>query len=193
MLLGYARVSKTERQGGTAIATQVAALERAGVALERIYQDDGISGAVQMARRPGWAALAAFARPGDCIVTANTSRLSRDLLDGLTAVDGFLNAGIGFQFLSGLDLSDAADPDTRLRFNLELTLAEHQRRSIGVQTKAGHKRARDEGKHIGRPPALDAAAIAQAREWRAAGESVSEIGRRLGCARQVVRNALVEG
>ena len=190
MLLGYARCSVTERKGGTAIETQVDSLQREGVAPERIYQDDGVSGAVRMGRRPGWQALAAFARPGDVILAADTSRLSRDLQDGLNAVRAFLDAGIGFRFLTGLDLADTNDPDTELRFNLELTLAQHQRRVIGHKTREGHIRARAAGKHIGRPSFMNAERVAQAREWKAQGESISEISRRLGCARSVVRSAL---
>ena len=46
MFWGYARVSKSEKRGGTDIATQRRDLIAAGC--DRIFEDDGVSGVVPL-------------------------------------------------------------------------------------------------------------------------------------------------
>ena len=186
MLMGYARCSVSERQGGTAIATQTAALEREGAA--RVFADDGLSGGVALEKRPGWIALLDHLRPGDCIVMSDTSRLSRDLLNGLAEVRRLRRAGVGCRFLTGLDVSDPDAEDAELRLNLELSLAEHQRRVIGRKTRQGLARARAEGKTLGRRPEMTAERAAMAAEMLGGGATAAKTAAALGVSLPTLRH-----
>ena len=184
MLLGYARVSKTEERGGTRIDTQVDGLRRAGA--ERIEQDDGISGAVRLERRPAWQKLMDYARPGDTVLMSEVSRLSRDTLNGLQTVAELRERGIGVKFLSGLDCS-AENPDAELALTVELAIATRTRQGISANTLAGLKRARERGEVLGRRPAMTPDKESRAAEMLAAGASAKRTAETIGVSVPTLR------
>ena len=151
MLIGYARVSKSERRGGTDIATQTRDLAAAGC--ERVFADDGVSGIVPLGNRRGWCALIDYARAGDVVMMTETTRLARNMAPAWLVIEGLLEQGIGVKFILGLDLSNAG-PETITAVQFQMVAAEGQRRVMVQRVNAGLKRARDDGKVLGRPPAL---------------------------------------
>lgn len=192
MLLGYARVSKTESRMGPDIETQVAALRRAGVHRSGIYRDEGVSGGVDFDRRSGWSALMDTLEKGDVIVCFDVSRLSRDPVYGLTMVNALLKAGVGVRLLSGVELDTSADnPDALRSLTNLMGLAKQQRSMMSIRTREGQRRAKERGQSLGRPPRLSEQDIVRARDWRDAGASLSEVARRLGVSRATVRNGLL--
>jgi DNA invertase Pin-like site-specific DNA recombinase len=73
--LGYARVSTT----GQDLDAQRAALDAAGVDTQRLFTDQHSRSA--KTRRPGLAAMLAYARPGDTVVAAAIDRLGRSVAE----------------------------------------------------------------------------------------------------------------
>lgn len=73
--VGYARCS-TDKQD---LAAQRAALERLGVAPERIYTDHGLTGTSRA--RPGLDQALAAVRAGDTLVVPKLDRLARSVPD----------------------------------------------------------------------------------------------------------------
>jgi len=140
MLIGYARVS-TEDQN---LGLQLDALAHAGC--ERIYQDEGISGAATD-RRALNDALAALA-PGDVLVTWKLDRLGRSLAHLISITTRLEAEGIGFRSLS--EAIDTTTASGRLLFHVMGALAEFERALISERTRAGMAAAKARGQHLGR-------------------------------------------
>lgn len=148
--IGYARVS-TEEQS---LALQLDALRAAGC--EKIFHDDGISGAV--ASRPALRRALRAVRKGDVLVTWRLDRLGRSLGHLINLMTMLGERGIGF-----CSLTEAIDTTTaggRLCFHIMGALAEFERALISERTKAGMAAARIRGVRIGRPPKLNDEQIA---------------------------------
>jgi len=140
MLIGYARVS-TEDQN---LGLQLDALTHAGC--ERIFKDEGISGAIAD-RRALNDALAVLTH-GDVLITWKLDRLGRSLAH-LIAITSRLEAGgIGFRSLS--EAIDTTSASGRLLFHVMGAIAEFERSLISERTLAGMVAARARGQHLGR-------------------------------------------
>ena len=87
-LIGYARCS-TDKQD---LAAQRAALEKLGVALERIYTDRGLTGTNRS--RPGLDQALAAVRTGDTLVVPKLDRLARSVPDARTIADALVARGV---------------------------------------------------------------------------------------------------
>lgn len=140
MLIGYARVS-TEDQN---LGLQLDALTLAGC--ERIFQDEGISGATTD-RRALNDALVALA-PGDVLVTWKLDRLGRSLAHLIGITTRLEVEGIGFRSLS--EAIDTTTASGRLLFHVMGALAEFERALISERTRAGMAAAKARGQHLGR-------------------------------------------
>src|SRR5664280_1259483 len=81
LLIGYARVS-TDQQDLTAQRDGLAAL---GVAVNRIYVDQGLTGTNR--ERPGLREALAACREGDTLVVTKLDRLARSLPDARAIAD----------------------------------------------------------------------------------------------------------
>ena len=86
-LIGYARCS-TDKQD---LAAQRAALERLGVAADRIYTDHGLTGTSRA--RPGLAQALAAVRAGDTLVVPKLDRLARSVPDARSIADALVARG----------------------------------------------------------------------------------------------------
>lgn len=185
-MLGYARVSVSERRNGTDIQTQVRDLTAAGVHPGLIYQDDGVSGITPFSRRPGWLALTAVAQIGDVVVLTDTTRLARDTLAGLAEVKSLRERRIGVRFLLGVDLTDCG-PEGDFAFAVTLAAAEMQRSVTRDRIRSGQKRAKEQGVRFGRPAAMTPERDAQARAMVDAGESAKRIATAIGVSLPTLR------
>ncbi len=145
MLIGYARVSRTEQE----TRLQLDALERAGV--KRIFQEKR-SGADP--RRLELRRMLDQLREGDVVTVYKLDRLARSLADLLRILDAIENAGAGFQSLT--ETIDTRTPAGRMLMQLLGAFAEFERGIIRERSMAGQQAARERGKHCGRPAALTA-------------------------------------
>ena len=177
MLIGYARVSKGD--GSQLLDLQIDALTQAGVALERIYQDQA-SG--RHDDRPGLRECLKALREGDILVIWKLDRLGRSLRHLINLVDGFIKDKIGFKVLAGQGAQiDVTTPNGKMIFGIFATLAEFERELISERTKAGLAAARARGRKGGRRRKMDASTIKMAMAAMADQQTPAfEIAKRLG-------------
>lgn len=132
-----------------------------------------------------------YLRPGDTLVVPSLDRLGRSLQDLIQVVTGLRKRGIGFRSLH--EALDTTTPGGRLVFHVFAALAEFIRELIVDGTNEGLAAARARGQRLGRPPAMNAEQIRQARAMLTRpDESVSSIARLLGVSRSTLYKYLPE-
>lgn len=164
MRIAYFRVST----GDQSVEAQRHAL---GGGFAREFLDEGVSGGVMAADRPGFANLLDTVRSGDSVHVYAVDRLGRDAIDVQATTKRLVENGValdihGIGVLSG----DVA----KLTLAIFAQLAEMERGKIRARTAAGRDAARaslaatgktQHGKlSLGRPKSHDGAAVAA---WRA--------------------------
>jgi len=185
MRIAYFRVST----GDQSIEAQRHAL---GGKFDREFVDEGVSGGVMAADRPGFAKLLEQVRPGDTVCVYAVDRLGRDAIDVQSTVKRLTEGGVildihGIGVLSG----DVA----RLTLAIFAQLAEMERSKIKERTAAGRAAARaslaavgktHRGKlSLGRPMARNGAEVVA---WRAAnGASIAQTAAHFGLSSATVK------
>jgi len=144
MLMGYARVSTSDRQD---TRIQVDALR--GVGVDRIFEDHASGGRWD---RPELLRMIDFLGPADVVVVWKLDRLSRSLKDLLHIMDRIHDKGGGFRGLT--ETVDTITPAGRMLMQLLGTFAEYERELVRERTKAGLDAARARGRLLGRPRKL---------------------------------------
>lgn len=144
MLMGYARVSTSDRQD---TAVQVKALRQAGVG--RVFEEHASGGRWD---RRELHRMIDFLREGDCVVVWKLGRLSRSLRDLLHIMDLIAERNAGFRSLT--EAIDTTVPAGRMLMQMLESFAEFEREMIRERTKAGLAAARARGQVLGRPPKL---------------------------------------
>ena len=147
MLLGYARVSKSNDQQ---TAPQLRALKEAGC--QKIFEESASGGRWD---RPELHHLLGQLREGDTLVVWKLDRLSRSLKDLLMILEKVEAAGAKFRSLT--EAVDTSGPAGRMVMQMLGAFAEFERAMIRERTKAGLKEARAKGRTPGRKPRLTAA------------------------------------
>ncbi|QJD79581.1 recombinase family protein [Spirosoma rhododendri] len=144
MLFGYARVSSADQN----LDVQIDTLTRAGC--DQIFQEK-ISGVV--IDRPQLGKLRAVLRPGDTVVVTHLDRLGRDAMHMMQLVSDWAKQGIQFRSLDlGIDTKTLSG---NLVLQVFAVLAEYNRNLIKEKQRAGQVLAKEQGKHMGRPPGVD--------------------------------------
>jgi DNA invertase Pin-like site-specific DNA recombinase len=155
MLIGYARVSKTD--GSQVLNLQRDALINAGVLAEHIYQDFA-SG--KRDDRPGLKSGLKALRKGDILVVWKLDRLGRDLRHLVNTVQDLSEREVGFKVLTGQGAEiDTTTASGKLIFGIFASLSEFERELIRERTKAGLDAARARGRKGGRKFVLTKAQV----------------------------------
>lgn len=179
--IGYARVSREDQN----LALQFDALAAAGC--QRIFYDEGISGAVLT--RPALSEALAFLAPGDSLVTWRLDRLGRSLVHLIAIMGELSERDIGFRSLS--EAIDTTTASGKLIFHVMAAIAEFERELISERTRAGMISARARGASLGRPPKLAADQVAYAREqMEMEKDDLCVLAARLGVAPLTLARAL---
>jgi len=176
-LIGYARVS-TEEQS---LDMQIKALERAGVDRADIFVEK-VSGAAS--KRYKLDEALADLRPGDTFVVWKLDRVARSLIDLLRRMKSIDDAGAKF-----MSITEAIDTKTiggRLLLNVLGAIAEFERDLITERTRAGVKRAQEQGVQFGQPEKLSGAQKREAAKLRKQGVSVREIAKQYKVSAQTI-------
>lgn len=184
----YVRVSTIEQN----VENQIQDIKAAGFQVEphRIIKET-ISGSTAIAQRRGFSKLKDRLENGDILIVTKLDRLGRDAIDVSATVT--LLAGMGVKVyclaLGGIDLASSSGTMTMQVLN---AVAQFERDLLVERTQSGLKRARSEGKILGRPSVLNNRKKQEVCDDLASGGSISEIARKFGTSRQTimrVRNA----
>src|SRR5215218_4318051 len=145
MLLGYARVSKSDDSQDT--AAQVSALKSAGCT--RVFKEKVSGGRWD---RPELHRLLDQLREGDTLVVWKLDRLSRSLKDLLHILERV--EAVGARFRSLTEAVDTSGPAGRMLMQMLGSFAEFERAMVRERTRAGLKAAAARGRKGGRQPKL---------------------------------------
>ncbi len=149
---------------------------------------DRISGA--KARRPGLDQMMADARRGrfDVVLVWASDRIARSVKHFLDVLDELNRLGV--EYVSFREQIDTGGPLGRAVVVIIGAIAELERSLIVERVRAGMRRAKLEGRHIGRKPLdLDLVAIFQDRRL---GKSLGQIAKIHGVSRATVHRVLKE-
>ena len=181
----YVRVSTT----GQTTENQIQEIEAAGFHVEpRRIVTETISGSTAIAQRRGFSKLMDRLEAGDVLIVTKLDRLGRDAIDVSSTVKALAGMGVRVHCLAlgGVDLTSSAGTMT---MNVLNAVAQFERDLLIERTQSGLKRAKAEGKTLGRPATLSEQQKQAVRDGLAAGESVSALARKLGTSRQTVMRA----
>jgi DNA invertase Pin-like site-specific DNA recombinase len=190
----YARVSK--QNGHQDPEVQLRELreqcQRKGWEIYREYVDHGISGSKES--RPQLNQLMADAQEKkfDAVIVWKFDRFARSAQHLLKALEAFSANSIAFVSLTeGIDTSTAVG---KLVFTVLGAVAEMERSLIIERVKAGLRKAKATGTRSGRAigSPRNELSIEKIKSHQAAGESVSQIAKRLGVSRALVYKRLKE-
>jgi DNA invertase Pin-like site-specific DNA recombinase len=183
----YVRVSTLDQHPETqALDLRQMAAQR-GLEVVEEYTDR-ISGA--RARRPGLDDLMRDARRGrfDTVLVWASDRIARSVRHFLEVLDELNRLQI--EFVSFREQIDTGGPLGRAIVVIIGAIAELERNLIIKRVRAGMRRARLEGRHIGRQPLdLDRAAILRDRQH---GQSLGQLARNYSASRTTIHRVLHE-
>jgi DNA invertase Pin-like site-specific DNA recombinase len=127
------------------------AADRAGWQVVKAYKDHGISGAKGRDKRPQFDALhkAAARREFDVVMAWSVDRLGRSLQD----LVGFLAElhAVGVDLFLHQQGLDTTTPGGKALYQMMGVFSEFERSMIAERVRAGLRRAKREGKRLGRP------------------------------------------
>jgi DNA invertase Pin-like site-specific DNA recombinase len=144
----YVRVSTADQHVDSQLYDLRQLAAPRGLEVVREYADRGISGG--KARRPGLDALMADARQRkfSVVLVAAFDRIARSTRNFLQVIDELDNLGI--EFISRRENFDTSGPMGRLFMTLISSIAELESDLIRERVRAGMRRAKLEGRQIGR-------------------------------------------
>jgi len=178
----YVRVSTT----GQTTENQIREIEAAGFSIEpRRIITETISGSVAIAQRSGFIRLMDKLEAGDVLIVTKLDRLGRDAIDVSTTVARLEELGVRVHCLAlgGVDLTSSAG---KMTMNVINAVAQFERDLLIERTQSGLKRAKSEGKTLGRPARLDQTRKQEVRDALAADISVAALARKFQTSRQTI-------
>lgn len=173
--IAYYRVSSNSQS----IDAQKASLAHATM-IAKEFMDEGVSGAVPAANRPGFAAMLEYVREGDTIHVYAVDRLGRDAIDVQTTIRALLRKGVTVE-VNGLG---SIGPGVgELIVAVLAQVADMERTRINERTASGRALAKatlaatgltHRGKEsLGRPAKANLVAV---KAWRTANKaSISQV------------------
>ncbi len=144
------------------------------------YEDNGISGSKGRDKRPGYDALCTGVtrREFDMVAAWSVCRLGRSLTHLVTFLGELQAKGVDlYLHVQGLDTST---PSGRAMFAMLGVFSEFERAMVSERTRAGMRRAKAAGKHIGRPPKISPTKATLIVADRKAGQTYRRIAKRYG-------------
>ncbi|AMN56378.1 resolvase (plasmid) [Labrenzia sp. CP4] len=178
----YTRVSTT----GQTTQNQIEEIRAAGFHVEdRRIVTETISGSVPITQRPEFSRLVDRLEPGDILIVTKLDRLGRDAIDVSSTVKALADEGVRVYCLAlgGVDLTSSAGTMT---MNVLNAVAQFERDLLIERTQSGLRRAKSEGKVLGRRPSLTDSQKQDVRFALNSGKSISAIARAFGTSRQTI-------
>lgn len=184
-VIGYLRVSTTEQaDSGLGLEAQKATLrlhaESRGWEIVKWCVDAGATG--KDMQRPGLAEALALLACGavEALAVAKLDRLSRSVVDFANLLERSRREKWAF---IAIDLNvDTSTPTGELLANVMMSVAQWERRVIGLRTAEALQALRAQGVRLGRPRAVPATTAASIGHWRTAGATYASIAQHLNTA-----------
>jgi DNA invertase Pin-like site-specific DNA recombinase len=185
----YARISTPDQHLNTQLYDLRKLAAQRGFEITREYCDQGISGS--KARRPGLDSMMNDARRGEfsIVLVSAFDRIARSTKNFLEIVDEL--GSVNIEFVSAREAIDTSGPMGRMFLTMVGSIAELERSLIVERIKAGMRRAKMEGRTLGRAPlSVDRNALVRDR---LAGMSLTDVAKKYRISRasvvRVVRQA----
>ena len=201
-IYGYIRTSRRLQEGvpGMDPASQELQLRRAGVPLECIHRDVGVSGTTGTQERRGWHRLNGRLAGGDTLVVVAIDRIGRRWPDTIRSICELRNRGVKVRSLADAEKEwtrylEADEGSPEAFFGQILTMfaawvADQELESIRRRTREGMERARQQGKTLGPPRKLRPGQVEAIRRMREGGASLRRIASDFECSASTVLRAL---
>jgi putative DNA-invertase from lambdoid prophage Rac len=181
----YCRVSTIDQTA----ENQIQEIRAAGFNVEprRVIMET-VSGSVPAMEREGFRRLVDRLEWEDVLIVTKLDRLGRNAMDVRTTVEklAYEKVRVHCLALGGVDLTSAAGRMTMAVIN---AVAEFERDLLIERTQAGLKRAKAEGKRLGRPPSLSREQQFEVCMRRSQGASLGVLAKELGVSRSAIQRA----
>jgi len=180
----YLRVSTDK---GQTTNNQRKTIEDAKFVVDEWYSEDGVSGKINALDRPVFSKLMEKAVAGSEVVTVSLDRLGRNAIDILNTVERFKEKEIKLRCLAlgDVDLTSMAG---QILVHLMSLIADVERQSLSIRTKAGLARTKAEGTLLGRRMKVSHKALRACVKGRAEGVSWAK----LAAEHSVDKNTLLQ-
>ena len=123
-------------------------------------------------------------RKTDAVLVWKLDRLARSTRELLNRLEEFRELGV--ELLSYTENIDTTTPAGKALFSMVAVFAEFENDIRSERIKAGMERAKENGKHVGRP-SLDDEMVEKIKEMKKEGLSDGEIVRKTGIARNTIK------
>ncbi|WP_395444299.1 recombinase family protein [Caulobacter sp. UC70_42] len=182
-VFAYCRVSTADQTTDN----QILEIEAAGFRIEpqRVVADT-VSGSVPAAERRGFAKLMVKLEGGDVLVVTKLDRLGRSAMDVRATIEYLAGLGVRVHCLA-LGSMDLTSSTGKMTMGVLNAVAEFERDLLIERTQAGLKRAKAQGKKLGRPRSVDEAEQAAILAKRALGVSLGKLASEYGISRSAVQ------
>jgi putative DNA-invertase from lambdoid prophage Rac len=184
-IFAYCRVSTPDQT----TENQIREIEAAGFTVDpkRVIAET-VSGSVAAKQRKGFARLLDRPEAEDILVVSKLDRLGRNAMDVRATVEALAAMGVRVHCLAlgGVDLTSAAG---RMTMAVISAVAEFERDLIVERTQSGLKRAKAEGKALGRPASLTTDQQEAVRRKRSEGISLGVLAKEYGVSRAAIQRA----
>jgi len=186
----YARVSTSDQSTESQLLDLRRYVRERGWTLFNEYCDNGISGTKDS--RPALNELMndAKKRRFDTVLVWRFDRFARSTKHLILALEEF--RGLGIDFVSYQENIDTSSPLGSAIFTIISAVAQLERDIIAERVKAGLRRAKENGKKLGRPvgSAVHNQHTERARELRSEGFSLRSIADQLGISKSTVQRLI---
>lgn len=149
----YTRVSTQDQSVEMQVSDLRRYCEQRGFEIYREYCDEGVSGTKDRRLALDELMKDAGKRRFDAVLCWRFDRFARSTKHLITALEEFRHLGI--DFISYQENIDTSSPLGKAMFTIVSAIAELERNIIVERVKAGIRRARENGKKLGRPKRLN--------------------------------------
>ena len=201
-IYGYIRTSRALQEGvpGMDPGSQELQIRRAGVPLNNIHRDVGVSGSTGTRERRAWHQLNERLAGGDTLVVVAIDRIGRTWQDTVRSICELRDRGVKIRSLAEAEAQWTryldADPGTSEAFFGQILtmfaawVADQELQSIKRRTKEGLERARQQGKVLGPPRKFTDGQVEAIRRMHEEGASLRKIAADFQCSPSTVLRVL---
>ncbi|HMT42643.1 MAG TPA: recombinase family protein [Sphingorhabdus sp.] len=182
-VFAYCRVSTADQS----LDTQIHEIEAAGFNIEpRRVIAETASGSTSAMERKGFRRLVDKLDWDDVLIVTKLDRLGRNAMDVRATVEQLARMQVRVHCLAlgGVDLASAAGKMTMAVIS---AVAEFERDLLIERTQAGLKRAKAQGKKLGRPRSLTSDQQEKIRSRRKEGASLGVLAKEFGVSRSAIQ------